>query len=118
MYLLNHYLEQFRGTVFRQTMFAEFEKMTHEKVEKGEALTPEALNKMYHDLNKEYYGEGVVIDEDIALEWSRIPHFYNAFYVYKYATGFSAATALSQQILHDGRRSGRTLYPIFKERRV
>ena len=63
MYLLNHYLEQFRGTVFRQTMFAEFEKMTHEKVEKGEALTPEALNKMYHDLNKDYYGEGVVIDE-------------------------------------------------------
>jgi len=122
MYLLNHYLEQFRGTVFRQTMFAEFEKITHEMVEKGEALTPETLNKAYYDLNKEYYGDGVVIDEDIALEWARIPHFYNAFYVYKYATGFSAATALSQQILNEGEeavqrytqflKSGGSNYPL------
>jgi oligoendopeptidase F len=102
MYLLNHYLEQFRGTVFRQTMFAEFEKLIHEKVEQGEALTPEALCKLYRDLNKDYYGDQVVIDDDIEMEWARIPHFYNAFYVYKYATGFSAATALSQQILKEG----------------
>jgi oligoendopeptidase F len=102
MYLLNHYLEQFRGTVFRQTMFAEFERMTHEKVEKGEALTPEVLSSIYRDLNKDYYGDEMIIDEDIEMEWARIPHFYNAFYVYKYATGFSAATALSQQILNEG----------------
>lgn len=102
MYLLNHYLEQFRGTVFRQTMFAEFEKLIHDKVEKGEALTEEALCSIYRDLNKDYYGNTMTIDEDIQMEWARIPHFYNAFYVYKYATGFSAATALSQQILNEG----------------
>ncbi|RXT08134.1 oligoendopeptidase F [Ammoniphilus sp. CFH 90114] len=122
MFLLNHYLEQFRGTVFRQTMFAEFEKMTHEKVEKGEALTPETLSSMYYQLNKDYYGEQVHIDQDIEMEWSRIPHFYNAFYVYKYATGFSAATALSQQILQEGEpaverylnflKSGGSNYPL------
>lgn len=102
MYLLNHYLEQFRGTVYRQTMFAEFEKLTHEKVEAGEPLTPETLCSMYYDLNKDYYGPDMVIDEDIKMEWARIPHFYNEFYVYQYATGFSAATALSQQILTEG----------------
>ncbi|BAU27938.1 oligoendopeptidase F [Aneurinibacillus soli] len=102
MYLLNHYLEQFRGTVYRQTMFAEFEKLTHEKVEAGEPLTPETLCSMYYDLNKDYYGPDMVIDEDIKMEWARIPHFYNEFYVYQYATGFSAATALSQQILGEG----------------
>ncbi|MBP1933770.1 oligoendopeptidase F [Ammoniphilus resinae] len=103
MYLLNHYLEQFRGTVFRQTMFAEFEKLIHEKVEVGSALTPETLCSMYKDLNKDYYGDHVVIGDQIEMEWARIPHFYNGFYVYKYATGFSAATALSQQILNEGK---------------
>jgi oligoendopeptidase F len=101
MYLLNHYLEQFRGTVFRQTMFAEFEKIVHEKVEEGVALTPDSLCEIYKKLNEDYYGKGVVSDDQIALEWARIPHFYNAFYVYKYATGFSAATALSQQIIQE-----------------
>lgn len=102
MYLINHYLEQFRGTVYRQTMFAEFEKIIHEEVEKGEALTPEALSTIYLDLNKLYFGPEVVLDDEIALEWARIPHFYSAFYVYKYATGFSAATSLKEQILREG----------------
>lgn len=102
LYLLNHYLEQFRGTVFRQTMFAEFEKIIHAKVESGEALTPDLLCKTYHQLNVDYYGPEMVVDEDIDLEWARIPHFYTAFYVYKYATGFSAATALTKQIIEEG----------------
>jgi len=102
MYLLNHYLEQFRGTVYRQTMFAEFEKIIHERVEAGEALTPELLCSIYHQLNLDYYGSEVVVDSEIDMEWSRIPHFYNAFYVYKYATGFSAATALTQRITEEG----------------
>ncbi|KAF1086216.1 Oligoendopeptidase F, plasmid [Sporotomaculum syntrophicum] len=102
MYLLNHYLEQFRGTVYRQTMFAEFEKITHERVEAGEALTPELLCSIYHQLNLDYYGPDVVVDNEIDMEWARIPHFYNAFYVYKYATGFSAATALTSLITRDG----------------
>jgi oligoendopeptidase F len=102
MVILNHYLESFRGTVFRQTMFAEFEKMIHEKAEAGEALTADRLNEWYYELNRTYFGPDVVIDEDIALEWARIPHFYYNFYVYKYATGFAAATALSQQIIHEG----------------
>lgn len=102
MYLINHQLEAFRGTVFRQTMFAEYEKMTHEKVEAGEPLTPELLCEMYRELNLKYYGPDMVVDAEIDMEWARIPHFYNAFYVYKYATGFSAATALSQQILKEG----------------
>ena len=101
-YLLNHYLEQFRGTVFRQTMFAEFEKMTHTALESNQALTAEYLSQIYRDLNHKYYGAEVKIDEEIAIEWARIPHFYNAFYVYKYATGFSAATALAHQILKEG----------------
>lgn len=101
-YLLNHYLEQFRGTVFRQTMFAEFEKMTHTALESNKALTAEYLSQIYRDLNHKYYGAEVKIDEEIAIEWARIPHFYNAFYVYKYATGFSAATALAHQILKEG----------------
>lgn len=103
MYLINHHLEAFRTTVFRQTMFAEFEKITHEKVEAGEPLTPELLCRVYRELNLKYYGPDMVVDEEIDMEWARIPHFYNAFYVYKYATGFSAATALSQQILTEGR---------------
>lgn len=101
-YLLNHYLEQFRGTVFRQTMFAEFEKKTHALVEQGEALTAELLSSTYLNLNEDYYGPDVVMDPQIAIEWVRIPHFYNAFYVYKYATGFSAATALARKILDEG----------------
>jgi oligoendopeptidase F len=102
-YLINHYLEQFRGTVFRQTMFAEFEKQIHAAVERNEALTAEYLSQIYRELNLKYFGPDVVVDEEINIEWARIPHFYNAFYVYKYATGFSAATALSQQILTEGK---------------
>lgn len=101
-YLLNHYLEQFRGTVFRQTMFAEFEKKIHAVVEEGGALTADSLSEIYRSLNAVYYGPEVVLDPEIALEWARIPHFYNAFYVYKYATGFSAAAAFAQAILQEG----------------
>ncbi|MED5051880.1 oligoendopeptidase F [Anoxybacillus rupiensis] len=102
LYLLNHYLEGFRGTVFRQTMFAEFEHMVHVKAQQGEALTAESLTSMYYELNKKYFGSDVVVDEEIGLEWARIPHFYYNYYVYQYATGFSAATALSKQILEEG----------------
>lgn len=104
LYLLNHYLEQFRGTLYRQTMFAEYEKIIHELAEQGEALTAENLSQIYRDLNVLYYGPEVVIDDEINMEWARIPHFYSAFYVYKYATGFSAATALKTQILAEGNR--------------
>lgn len=102
VYLLNYYLEQFRTTVYRQTMFAEFEKICHAKVESGEPLTSEEFSNIYYDLNKKYYGESCEVNEEIALEWARIPHFYSNFYVYKYATGFSAASALSKQILEEG----------------
>lgn len=102
LYLLNHYLETFRGTVFRQTMFAEFEHQIHVLAQNGEALTPDLLTKTYYELNKKYFGDEIVIDELIGLEWSRIPHFYYNYYVYQYATGFSAATALSKQILEEG----------------
>jgi len=102
LYLLNHYLETFRGTVFRQTMFAEFEHEIHVRAQNGEALTAEMLTKLYYDLNKKYYGEDIVVDEEIGLEWARIPHFYYNYYVYQYATGLSAATALSKQILEEG----------------
>ncbi|MBC6695510.1 oligoendopeptidase F [Terrisporobacter mayombei] len=102
VYLLNYYLEQFRTTVYRQTMFAEFEKICHSKVENGEPLTAEDFTNIYYDLNKLYYGESCEVNEDIGLEWARIPHFYSNFYVYKYATGFSAASALSKQILEEG----------------
>ncbi|MCM3077836.1 oligoendopeptidase F [Brevibacillus invocatus] len=102
MYLINYYLEQFRGTVFRQTMFAEFEKIIHAKEEEGEPLTADRLNELYRELNVAYHGPEMVIDKEIDLEWERIPHFYRHFYVYKYATGFSAATSLSKQILEEG----------------
>ncbi len=102
MYLLNYYLEQFRTTVYRQTMFAEFEKITHDKIQIGEALTVDDLNKIYHDLNVKYYGPDIVVDSHIGIEWARIPHFYNSFYVYQYATGYSAAIAFSKQILEEG----------------
>lgn len=101
-YLLNHFLDQFRTTVFRQTMFAEFEKLTHAQAEKGESLTAEWMNGEYARLNREYYSDAVETDDYIATEWSRIPHFYNAFYVYQYATGFSAAVAIANMILTEG----------------
>ncbi|KAF4325430.1 hypothetical protein G195_000969 [Phytophthora kernoviae 00238/432] len=94
--------DQFRTTVFRQTMFAEFEKIIHERAEQGEALTPQLLSEIYYDLNVKYHGDSMVVDKDIEMEWARIPHFYNSFYVYKYATGFSAATSFSKQILEEG----------------
>lgn len=100
--LINYFLEQFRTTLYRQTMFAEFELKIHELAETGEALTAERLCSIYLDLNKLYYGPDVVVDEDIAMEWARIPHFYRHFYVYQYATGFSAAMALSKRILEGG----------------
>ncbi|MBO8141746.1 MAG: oligoendopeptidase F [Firmicutes bacterium] len=101
-YLINKYLDNVRGTVFRQVKFAEFEKLIHERVEAGEALTPQYLCDEYHRLVREYYGSSIVADDEIAVEWARIPHFYRAFYVYKYATGFAAATALGQAILEEG----------------
>lgn len=101
-YLINYFLEQFRGTLFRQTMFAEFEKITHSMAERGEPLTWEGLNQIYRELNRKYFGEDIIIDEEIDIEWARIPHFYNAFYVYQYATGYSAAIALSRRILKEG----------------
>ena len=99
-YLINHYLEQFKGTLFRQTMFAEFEMTTHAMAEAGEVLSAESLCNVYRDLNKKYFGEDMVIDEEIALEWARIPHFYTPFYVYQYATGFSAAIAIATKIVN------------------
>ncbi len=101
-YLINYFLEQFRTTLYRQTMFAEFELMINEKVENGESLTAETLCEMYRNLNILYYGEDIVIDRELDLEWARIPHFYYNYYVYQYATGFSAAIALSQRILKEG----------------
>jgi oligoendopeptidase F len=102
LYILNNYLETFRGTVFRQTMFAEFEHDIHMRAQNGEALTADLLTKVYYDLNKKYFGNDIVIDEEIGLEWARIPHFYYNYYVYQYATGLSASTALSKQILEEG----------------
>lgn len=102
LYLLTYYADQFRTTVFRQTMFAEFEKIIHERAEQGETLTPQLLSEIYYELNKTYHGNDMVVDQDIEMEWARIPHFYNSFYVYKYATGFSAATSFSKQILEEG----------------
>lgn len=101
-YILNHYLEQFRGTIFRQTMFAEFERDIHARVENGGALTADFMCEHYMNLNKKYFGPDVVIDEAIKYEWSRIPHMYYNFYVYQYATGFSAAISLADQILKEG----------------
>jgi len=121
-YLINHFLEKFKGTLYRQCMFAEFEMITHKMVEEGESLTADALCKIYHDLNVAYFGDDIVIDSEIDMEWARIPHFYNAFYVYQYATGYSAAIALSKRILDEGEpavkdyirflSSGSSNYPI------
>lgn len=102
LYLLSYYADQFRTTVFRQTMFAEFEKIIHERAEAGESLTPQDFSQIYYDLNVKYHGKNMVVDQDIEMEWARIPHFYSSFYVYKYATGFSAATSFAKQILEQG----------------
>ncbi|VWX36722.1 oligoendopeptidase F [Exiguobacterium oxidotolerans] len=102
LYLLNNQLETFRGTLFRQTMFAEFEHEIHEAARLGQSLTPEFLTKTYYALNQKYFGDGIVLDEEIGLEWARIPHFYYNYYVYQYATGISAAAALTTQILEEG----------------
>lgn len=83
-------------------MFAEFEHLIHVKAQEGEALTPEFMTNLYYDLNKKYFGDGMVVDKEIGLEWTRIPHFYYNYYVYQYATGYSAAQALSKQILEEG----------------
>lgn len=100
--LLNHSLEDFRGTLFRQTMFAEYEQTIHHLAEEGESLTADVLSEQYKALNQKYYGAETIIDDLIGIEWGRIPHFYYNFYVYQYATGISAASALVQQILHEG----------------
>lgn len=122
LYLINQELEQIRTTVFRQLMFAEFELYTHNALHQGEALTAADYNKKWHELNKKYFGEDMIVDEDIDLEWARIPHFYNDFYVYQYATGYSAASAFAKSIIEgrDGAvekykgflKSGGSKYPI------
>lgn len=101
-YLINYFLEQFRTTLYRQTMFAEFELEINRRNECGESLTAESLNALYHELNHQYFGDDIVIDKEIDLEWARIPHFYYDYYVYQYATGYSAAIALSRRILKEG----------------
>lgn len=122
LYLLNHYLESFRTTVFRQTMFAEFEMTINKYLESGGALTADYLCETYKKINELYYGPNIVVDEEIAMEWARIPHFYYNFYVFQYATGFSAAVALSEKILAEGKpavdryinflKSGSSDYPL------
>ncbi|GEL77149.1 oligoendopeptidase F [Tenuibacillus multivorans] len=102
LYLLNNFLEGFRATVYRQTMFAEFEHEIHKRDQNGEALTADKLTSIYYDLNKKYFGDNIVVDDVIGLEWARIPHFYMGYYVYQYATGYSAATALANKILEEG----------------
>ncbi len=102
-YVINHYLDGFRATLFRQTMFADFELQAHQRAEAGESLTPELLCSIYKTLNERYYGDGgVVVDDLVAWEWSRIPHFYSSFYVYQYATGIAASSALARQIVSEG----------------
>jgi len=121
-YLINYYIEEFRTTLFRQTMFAEFELLAHEEIEKGGVLTAQWLNDTYEQLNTDYFGPAMSKDEYIKYEWSRIPHFYRGFYVYQYATGYSAATAISTKILKEGTvardnyieflKSGSSDYPV------
>ena len=101
-YLLNYYMDMIKGTLFRQTQFAEFEQIAHGKVESGEPLTTDSLCKAYLELNKKYYGRSVVSDPEIAYEWARIPHFYRAFYVYKYATGITSAISIAERIYNEG----------------
>ena len=100
--LIYELLEMIRATLFRQSMFAEFEKIVHDKIEEGETLSAEDLNNIYYDLNKQYFGENMIVDEQIKYEWARIPHFYSDFYVYKYATGISAAISIADNILNKG----------------
>jgi len=100
--LINHEVDSIRATIVRQTMFAEFEKITHEMAESGEPLTVASMKSVYRGLLEAYFGPGFSIDEELSLECFRIPHFYNAFYVYKYATGLSAAIALSRKVLNGG----------------
>ncbi|MBR6019382.1 MAG: oligoendopeptidase F [Lachnospiraceae bacterium] len=102
LFLINNLLDGFRGTVFRQTMFAEFEQIAHQRAQNGESTSPEDLCNIYRDLIKLYFGDEIVIDDEVQYEWARIPHFYRPFYVYQYATGFSSAVALSEGILHEG----------------
>lgn len=121
-YLYGHYLEQFKGTLFRQTMFAEFEMITHRMAQDGEVLNAESLCGTYKKLNEKYFGKDMVIDEEIAYEWARIPHFYTPFYVYQYATGFSAAVDIAtkiingdKEVLHGYReflKGGSSMHPI------
>ncbi len=101
-YLINHFLDQFKATVYRQTMFAEFELMMGQMAERGETLTAEVLCRKYHELNELYYGPDMISDDGIAMEWARIPHFYYDYYVFQYATGFSAAVAIANRILSEG----------------
>jgi oligoendopeptidase F len=101
-YLLNHYLDSFKGTVFRQTQFAEFEMLTNEMQEKGESLNAENLCALYKEINEKYYGKDMISDEEISYEWARIPHFYYNFYVYQYATSFCAAVAIAERIIKEG----------------
>ncbi|HEY8889209.1 MAG TPA: oligoendopeptidase F [Clostridium sp.] len=122
LFLINQQLEGIRTTVFRQCMFAEFEKITHEKIEQGCPLAPEDMCRIYHDLNVKYFGEDMVVDDGIDMEWARIPHFYNDFYVYQYITGFAAANSFSKMITYEGEsaveryieflKSGGSDYPI------
>src|SRR5690606_7409877 len=100
-YLLNHLCDAYKGTVYRQVMFAEFERMVHEMDQNGEPLTARAISDAYDRLNAEFHGDGFKADERISHEWSRIPHFYYNFYVYKYATGFCAAQVFAKRILQD-----------------
>ncbi len=102
MFLLTYYADQFRTTVFRQTMFAEFEQLIYARAEKGESLTHQELCSIYYDLNVRYHGAAMTVDKEIEMEWARIPHFYRSFYVFKYATGFSAAESFAKQILTEG----------------
>lgn len=102
LYLINQYLEQVRGTIYRQTMFAEFEKLLYEAAQQNESITADMLDHLWRELNLKYYGPDIVIDQEIDVEWARIPHFYMDFYVYQYVTGYSAATTLAKKILSEG----------------
>lgn len=113
-YLINYFLEQFRTTLYRQTMFAEFELKINTLVEQGESLTEQVLCDIYYELNKLYFGDGIVIDKEIAMEWARIPHFYYDYYVYQYATGYSAAIALSRKILNGGEEAAQAYIEFLK----
>lgn len=113
--LLDHHLDSFKSTVYRQTMFAEFEKTVHERIENGESLAGEDYDRLYLELNKKYFGDAMISDPEIAYEWMRIPHFYSNFYVYKYATGFTAATVLSQKVLHGGQEDVDAYFAFLKD---